>query len=163
MHGARISARESTEGYVLTRARAPSLNRASYICKVKSTYEPGGPSGRRFKKLMSCNMGTRTILSAIFALRVFESVSKTCNMLPQQIVALKIVRAVCYTASTFSAKSFPVTSPLRPCYTRQFFLQLFVAGQVARKISRVTTQFCNLQGQQNVALRVARKVEISCA
>ena len=51
---------------------------------------------------------------------------------------------------------------IRPCYTRQFFLQLFVARQVARKISRVTPQFCNLQRQQNVALRVARKVEISC-
>ena len=50
----------------------------------------------------------------------------------------------------------------RPCYTRQFFLQLSVARQVARKISRVTPQFCNLQRQQNVALRVARKVEISC-
>ena len=33
---------------------------------------------------------------------------------------------------------------------------------VARKISRVTHQFCNLERQQNVALRVARKVEISC-
>ena len=52
--------------------------------------------------------------------------------------------------------------PLRPCYTRQLFLQLFVARQVARKISRVTPQFCNLQRQQNVALRVTRKVEISC-
>ena len=51
---------------------------------------------------------------------------------------------------------------LRPCYTRQFFLQLFVVRQVARKISRVTPQFCNLQRQQNVALRVARKVKISC-
>ena len=49
----------------------------------------------------------------------------------------------------------------RPCYTRQFFLQLFVARQVARKISRVTPQFWNLQRQQNVALRVARKVEMS--
>ena len=37
-----------------------------------------------------------------------------------------------------------------------------VTRQVARKISRVTPQFCNLQRQQNVALRVARKVEISC-
>ena len=36
-----------------------------------------------------------------------------------------------------------------------------VARQVARKISRVTPQFCNLQRQQNVALRVARKGEIS--
>ena len=36
-----------------------------------------------------------------------------------------------------------------------------VARQVARKISRVTPQFCNLQRQQNVALRVARKLEIS--
>ena len=36
-----------------------------------------------------------------------------------------------------------------------------VARQVARKISCVTPQFCNLQRQQNVALRVARKVEIS--
>ena len=51
---------------------------------------------------------------------------------------------------------------LRSYYTRQFFLQLFVARQVTRKISRVTSQFCNLQRQQNVALRVARKVEISC-
>ena len=31
-----------------------------------------------------------------------------------------------------------------------------VARQVPRKISRVTPQFCNLQRQQNVALRVAR-------
>ena len=37
-----------------------------------------------------------------------------------------------------------------------------IARQVARKISRVTPQFCNLQRQQNVALRVARKAEISC-
>ena len=36
-----------------------------------------------------------------------------------------------------------------------------IARQVARKISRVTPHFCNLQRQQNVALRVARKVEIS--
>ena len=40
-------------------------------------------------------------------------------------------------------------------------LATFVARQVARKISRVTPQFCNLQRQQNVALRVAREVEIS--
>ena len=33
---------------------------------------------------MPCNMGARTIFSAIFALRVLESVSKPCNMLPQQ-------------------------------------------------------------------------------
>ena len=60
--------------------------------------------------------------------------------------------------------SFPnfTRTYLRSCYTRQFFLQLFVARQVARKFSRVTPQFCNLQRQQNVALRVARKVEISC-
>ena len=36
-----------------------------------------------------------------------------------------------------------------------------VARQVARRISRVTPQFCNLQWQQNVSLRFARKVEIS--
>ena len=58
---------------------------------------------------------------------------------------------------------FEFPDSIRPCYTRQFFLQLFVARQVARNISRVTPQFCNLQRQQNVALRVARKVEISCA
>ena len=54
---------------------------------------------------------------------------------------------------------------LRPCCTRQFFVQLVsqqIARQVARKISRVTPQFCNLQQQQNVAMRVARKVEIFC-
>ena len=56
---------------------------------------------------MLCNMGARTTFSAIFSLRVFESVSKTCNMLPQQIVALKIVRALCYTVSTFSATIVP--------------------------------------------------------
>ena len=43
---------------------------------------------------MPRNMDAWTIFSAIFALRVFESVSKTCNMLPRQIVALKIVRAL---------------------------------------------------------------------
>ena len=42
---------------------------------------------------MLCKIGAQTIFSAIFALRVFESVSETCNMLLQQIVALKIVRA----------------------------------------------------------------------
>ena len=36
-----------------------------------------------------------------------------------------------------------------------------VARQVSRKISRVTPHFCNLQRKQNIALRVARKVEIS--
>ena len=36
-----------------------------------------------------------------------------------------------------------------------------VARQISRKISRVTPQFCNLQRQKNVALRVERKVEIS--
>ena len=41
------------------------------------------------------------------------------------------------------------------------FLATNVARQVARKISLVTPQFCNLQRQQNVALRVAREVEIS--
>ena len=60
------------------------------------------------------------------------------------------------------ARAPSLNGALRPCYTRQFFLPLFVARQVARKISRVTPQFCNLQRQQNVALRVSRKVEISC-
>ena len=36
-----------------------------------------------------------------------------------------------------------------------------VVRQVARGISSVTPHFCNLQRQRNVALRVARKVEIS--
>ena len=36
-----------------------------------------------------------------------------------------------------------------------------VSQQVTREISRVTPHFCNLQRQQNVALRVARKVELS--
>ena len=62
-------------------------------------------SQRRFlaQRLMPCNMGARTIFGAIFALRGFESLWTTCNMLPQQIIALKIVCALCYTASTFSA------------------------------------------------------------
>ena len=38
---------------------------------------------------------------------------------------------------------------------------IFLATCLARKISRVTPHFCNLQRQQNVALRFARKVEIS--
>ena len=86
---------------------------------------------------MLCNMGTRTTFSAIFSLRVFESVSKTCNMLPQQIVALKIVRALCYTVSTFSATIVPCNIIFR---LQAVFIKWFgmVSSDLVRALCAVT-------------------------
>ena len=43
----------------------------------------------------------------------------------------------------------------------QLVSQRLLRDKLQEKLPRVTPQFCNLQRQQNVALRVVRKVEIS--
>ena len=54
---------------------------------------------------------------------------------------------------------------LRPCYTRQFFLQLVVAAnvalQVASKILRVTPHICNLQCNKMLHSEFQKKAELS--
>ena len=47
-------------------------------------------------------------------------------------------------------------TPLRPCYTRQFFLHALTCNATT-----CNTPFSKLAMQQNVALQVARKVELS--
>jgi len=58
---------------------------------------------------------TRTNTNKIRAtmLQVFESLSKTCNMLPQQNVALKIALCTLLHEATFNATMLDIT--LRAC------------------------------------------------